>query len=422
MNRDPQNAVQLEMTAQKTKRLLLLRSPSAVNGIRSFSRSLGIADDLGGTRVTANELRSALADNNVFLDAHEVENIFTVLDRTGDGTIDPTDFIASLCYELSPLRKVWLQRAWRVFSKDPEDGSVQVRELQQRFVADGHPAVVRGEKSAAEVRKDFDATFNEGTNPEGKVSAQEFAEYYSGVSASCSSDDAFVALLRGVWPLRGVSPAFTASLVTGEAQYRGSYRTEQSLAEKTAVASHEAARAALAGMMRREHTPAVTASAAATRALCLTLAQADEARTGFVSEAAFIAALRQHRLYIPEPSLLACLDTNGDGSVDVRYYETLLLPPLPAARLMLLARLWARCFEGKDRAYRAPVQELHRTYRASSPADKDAFLTAWDVRTAVDGRVEFEELVQWYAPQSAAVQRDKGFEDLLHRQWGKYDE
>ncbi|CAC9539942.1 Protein of unknown function - conserved [Leishmania donovani] len=422
MNRDPQNALLLEQTAQKVKRLLLQRSPSAVNGIRSFSRSLGIADDLGSTQVTAEELQRALQENNVSLEEHEIQNIFTVLDRNGKGTIDPTDFIAVMCNNLSPLRRVWLQRVWRMFIKDPDDGSVQVCELQRQFIAEGHPAVVRHETTAAEVRKDFESAFNESTNPDGKISAQEFAEYYAGVSASCRNDESFVALLRGVWPLPGVSRDFSISLAKGEAQYQGSYHTEQSLAEKKAVASREAARSALMSMIRCDHAPAVLSSGAAARALCLSLAQADEAGSGFVSEAVFVGALRTHRLYVPNTSVLECLDTNGDGSVDIKYYEELLLPSLSAARLMLLARLWSRCFENKDGAYRVPVQDLHRKYHASSPADKDAFLTAWDVRTAVGGKVELEELVQWYVPQSAAVQRDKDFEELLHRQWGKYDE
>ncbi|KAG5468340.1 hypothetical protein LSCM1_02320 [Leishmania martiniquensis] len=422
MNCDPQNALQLQQTAEKTRRLLLRRSPSSVNGIRSFSRSLGIADDLGRTQVTAEELQRALKDNNVFLEEHEIRNIFTVLDRHGKGTIDPTDFIAIICNSLRPLRRVWLQRVWRIFPKDPSDGSVHVRELQRQFMAEGHPSVVRGEMTAAEVRRDFESTFNESTNPDGRVSAQEFAEYYSGIAAACGDDEAFVSLLRGVWPLPGVSSAFSTSLAKGEVQYQGFYHTEQSLGEKMAIANREAARSEAMRMIRYEHAPAVLSSAAKARSLCLSLARADESRTGFLSEATFMGVLRQHRLYVPKASLLKCLDTNGDSSVDIKYYEELLLPAPSAARVMLLARLWSRCFENKDTAYRAPVQELHLKYHASSPADKNDFLTAWDVRTAVDGKVDFEELVQWYVPQSLAVQRDKDFEDLLHRQWGDYDE
>ncbi|KAI5686524.1 EFhand domain pair [Leishmania braziliensis] len=420
MNCDPQNALLLEQTAQKTKRLLFLRSPSGVNGIRSFSRSLGIADDLGGTQVSAGELRRALQDNNVSLEEHEIQNIFTVLDRNGKGSIDPTEFIAVMCNNLSPLRKVWLQRVWRAFIKDPEDGSVEVRELQRQFIAENHPAVLRHELTAAEVRKDFASTFSEITNPEGKVSVQEFWEYYAGVSVSCNDDDSFVALLRGVWPLPGVSHDLSTSLAKGKAQYQVSYHTEQSLAEKTAVAHRKEALSALMTMIRCDHAPVILSSGAAARSLCLSLAKADESCGGFVREAAFLGALQQHRLYVPNPSLLECLDTNGDGSVDIRYYEALLLPSPSAARLMLLARLWSRCFENKDTAYSVPVQELHRKYHPSSPADKDAFLTAWDVRTAMGGKVQLEELVQWYVPQSAAVQRDKDFEELLHRQWGMY--
>lgn len=421
MNKDAQNAHLLEMTARKTKRLLLLRSESSINGIRSFSRSLGIADDLGGTRVTEAQLQQALHDNNVTLAAHEVANLFTVLDRSGSGTIDPTVFIAAMYADMSPLRRVWLRRVWQLFLKDRSTGAVQVSELQKLFMAEGHPAVLRGEASASEVQQEFSVTFNSDTNPDGAVSRQEFLEYYAGVSAACNDDNSFVALLRGVWPLPGVSDAFSASLARGEVRYQGTYHTEQTLAEKTAVARGEEMRAALLHVIKTQHTPVALSSGVAARAICLSLAAADTTGTGFISEGDFTSALRQHRLYVRDTSLLSCLDTNGDGSVDVYYYTALLLPPLPPVRLMLLERLWARRFLKKDAMYDVPVQELHRFYQAASAIDKDDFLTAWDVRRAVEGKVCFEELLQWYAPQSALVPEDTAFEALLQRQWGKYE-
>jgi calcyphosin len=421
MNRDAQNEQQLEMAARKTKRLLLLRSSSSVNGIRSLSRSLSIADDVGGKQVSEEEFVRALQDNNVSLAPHEITNIFTVLDRSGSHTIDPTEFIAAMYNDMNALRKVWLRRVWELFRKDPESGAVSVNELQKLFVAGGHPSVLRGETTAEAIQDEFESTFNNTTNPDGKVSRQEFLEYYAGVSASCNNDNSFVALLRGVWPLPGVSDAFTASLATGEARYQGTYHTEQTLEEKTAVARKEEMRAALLHIIKTQHTPAALSSGVAARGICLSLAEADTSRNGFVSEGSFLAALRQHRLYLRDTSLLRCLDTNGDGSVDVYYYVALLLPPFTPVRLMLLERLWARRFAKKDAMSCVPVQDFHRWYRAASAIDKDDFLTAWDVRRAIDGKVSLEELQQWYAPQSALVQRDKEFEALLHRQWGEYE-
>ncbi|KPA82376.1 hypothetical protein ABB37_03456 [Leptomonas pyrrhocoris] len=421
MNHDAQNEQLLEVTARKTKRLLLLRSASAVNGIRSFSRALGIADDLGGKQINEEEFKQALHDNNVSLAQHEIVNVFTVLDRAGTHTIDPTEFIAAMYTDISPLRRVWLQRVWRLFLKDPQSGAAAVAEMHKLFVPEGHPSVLRGETSADAIQQEFEATFNSETNPDGRVSRQEFMEYYAGVSASCNDDSSFVALLRGVWTLPGVSDSFTASLATGEAHYQGTYHTEQTLEQKTEVARREEMRAALLHVIKTQHTPAALSSGVAARAICLSLAEIDTTNSGFVSEGDFIAALRQHRLYVRDTALLSCLDTNGDGSVDIFYYETLLLSTLPPVRLMLLERLWAQRFTKKDTAYCVPVQEFHRLFHASSAIDKDDFLTAWDVRRARDGKVAFEELLQWYIPQSALVEGDKGFVELLHRQWGEYE-
>lgn len=419
MNFGPRSALQFQLTAQKTKRLLLRRSGSSVNGIRSLSRSLGIADDLGGQQITREQLRAALGENGVELEGCDYDSIFTQLDRSGSGTIEPTEFIAAMRSDMNPLRRVWLRRVWNLFSKDAQ-GSVSVAELQRLYRPDEHPAVKRGEQTADAVRAEFESTFNATTNPDGRVSRQEFEQYYTGYSSACLDDETFTATLRGVWPIPGVSKEYSESLAAGTARYKEAYYTNQSLDKKASVAYKERLRAELLRVITDEHRPVTISSARTSRIFCRHLLSLAKEDNGFILPSDFLEVLRCHRLYVADPAILAILDTNGDGKVDAFYYIELLLPQLPPARQMMMERLWVTVFNPSDPLSRISVHTLHDKFQCDDAEKKDAFLSSWDVREALQGKVQFEELVQWYLPQSLSLQRDVDFETLLCRNWPEY--
>lgn len=407
----------------KTKRLLL-RSDAGANGIRRLSRTFGIADDCGGSSTTTKEsFIAALAACHVECSEKDVAAVFTVLDRDGSGTIDPADFVAAMRCDMSPLRRCWLTRAWLSFEQKDACGCVPIADLRAAYRAERHPDVVRGSRSVAEVEEEFAATFNESTNPEGVVSQQEFDEYYSGVSGLHCDDEGFTALLRAVWPMPGVNDAFTSSLVAGKDVINRTFSAHQTATEKKAISLVKNMQAEMMRVITQEHRPKVMESGLAMRLLSLSLRSSCAAAglgsgSGlFLHTEDFAAALRQCRLYVANAEAVASLDTNGDGTVDVLYYLSLLLPPLAPARRLMLERLWQRVFANKDAAYRVDVKQFHSRYVAKDGEGRNAFLSAWDVRTAVEGKVSLDELVEWYGPISAKVQLDKDFEALLGREW-----
>ncbi|EPY20005.1 hypothetical protein STCU_09200 [Strigomonas culicis] len=398
----------------KSKRLLL-RGPSSINGLRSISRALGVSNDAGGLQVAEGVFCSALAENGVNLTPAEVKIVFKHLDRHGSNTIDPTDFLAALRYDMTAIRRAWLQRAWHSFHKGA-NGSVEVEYLQQHYRADRHPDVVKGERSAEDVYNEFAATFNEATNPDGVVSPQEYEQYYAGVSASYYEDEGFVAMLRGVWEMPGVCEAFSTTLALGQTAQR-TFRTNQNLREKDAVTSAKKNETALRSLLLDRHRPVVLASTLAIRRLSAALRSADLAETTFLSQGDFLNALRQSRVYIENTDLLSVLDTNGDGTVDYLLYLELLVPHLPAARAMMVERVWYSVFPAKDVHGRVDVLEFQRRFKAKDGSEKSDFLSGWDARSAPRGKVTVEEVLEWYLPQSEKVQLDKDFEQLLVRQW-----
>ncbi|RNF18736.1 uncharacterized protein Tco025E_04478 [Trypanosoma conorhini] len=398
-------------------RRLLLAGASGANAIRVLSRSLGIAVDAGGKLVEKATFVECLEQSGVPLDEKDVEAVMSVLDRKGDGTLDPVDFIAALRRDLTPVKSAWITRVWYQF-KQNADGTIRIDDLVNAFNAAGDPAVVRGERSEEEVREEFQATFNTTTNPEGVLTRQEFEEYYSCVAGSCLDDASFLTLVRGVWPALAGNAGGPIEVASNKENICGAtFTASQTALEKGDVNRVRQNAADLDALIRTKHRPAVMAKPLAARQLSLHLREKDAERTFFLTSGAFTEALWQQRLYIPRPDeLLPVLDTKGEGSVDYLLYLTLLLPPLPPARRMMLERLWE--LFPKDTCGTIDALELHRRFQAKDGEEKNAFLSAWDVRRAIRRRLTLEELVEWYVPISDKIQLDNDFAVLLERQWG----
>ena len=91
---------------------------------------------------------------------------FDKLDKNGSGVIDPEDVLD--CYDASK-----------------------------------HPDVISGKKSAEEVLREFLDTFDVGGEKDGKVTRNEFENYYKNVSSSIDSDDYFELMIRNAWHISG---------------------------------------------------------------------------------------------------------------------------------------------------------------------------------------------------------------------------
>ncbi|EPY34542.1 hypothetical protein AGDE_07862 [Angomonas deanei] len=318
---------------------------------------------------------------------------------------------------MAPVRHAWLRRVWMSLPKNKE-GHATVDTLQQHYRPDRHPDVVLRKRTEDEVINEFISTFNEETNPRGTVSPQEFEQYYTGVSTAYFDDEQFVALLRGVWEIPGVDEGFSMTLTLGQGSVAAkTFHSGQTLAEKKEVTNLRRNQTELLRTIVDKHRPPVIATTASIRRLTSAVRQADLSETTFVSVEAFLEALRQSRLYFDDVENILPLDTNGDRTVDILYYLELLLPQLPPTRLMLVERMWATVFPTKDSKDRVDVLEFQRRFKAKDGEEKSDFLNAWDVRTAVNGKVRLAEVMEWYIPQSAKVVLDKDFEALIARQW-----
>eukprot|EP00796_Vickermania_ingenoplastis_P007324 gene7324-5160_t len=398
---------------ERTKRQLLQCGPNAV---RLFSRALNLDSDFGGTKVDKDTFRRAVETSGIPLTEEEIDSIFTRLDRTGSSAaIDPTEFIAALRYDFSALRGTWLQRTWRCFNKDRR-GNAKLSDVRSLFQPQGHPAVLRGTRDAADVQREFFAAFNESTNPNGMVSRQDFEQYYGAISCTVFDDETYLATLRGCWPIPGVCQAYTRRLATGEAVINHTFSAFQENEELNRITRLKNLKMELERVASSQHRSQVLQAPLAVRRLTMSFQRRDPKSIMFLSVSDFKEALREHRIYFPNLEVLEVLDTNGDGSVDYLYYLALLLPKLAPTRRMMLERMWNKALPPKDCEDGVEVLAFQRCFNATNGQELSNFLDAWDVQQVVGRKVYLWEVEHWYVAQSIHIEADKDFEALLTRQ------
>jgi hypothetical protein len=71
------------------------------------------------------------------------------------------------------------------------------------YDASKHPDVMAGRRSAGEILREFLDTFDVGGEKDGKVSTQEFENYYGNISASIDDDNYFELMIRNAWHISG---------------------------------------------------------------------------------------------------------------------------------------------------------------------------------------------------------------------------
>ncbi len=80
-----------------------------------------------------------------------------------------------------------------------EDGVITLEDIKGVYDVKNHPEYQNGTKTEAELLRGFLKKFEENGSVDGKVTQEEFMDYYSGVSASIDQDIYFDYMMRHAW-------------------------------------------------------------------------------------------------------------------------------------------------------------------------------------------------------------------------------
>eukprot|EP01084_Bolivina_argentea_P195845 335867_1 len=158
-------------------------------------------DDNHSLSLSRDEFVTGLQDYGLDLSAAAVEELMGAFDTNGDGQINMTELLVTLRGNLNARRRIVVERAFKKFDRDGS-GVVNLQDLRSVFDVARHPKVQSGEKNPGQILEHFLLQF-EGDRGDGKLTWDEFREYYGGISASIDDDELFELILIRAWNLDG---------------------------------------------------------------------------------------------------------------------------------------------------------------------------------------------------------------------------
>lgn len=138
------------------------------------------------------------------IDAKDIATLFKVFDRDNNNTVDYNEFIRAVVGPMKQNRVAVCIKAFKQLDANG-DGFLDLEDVKQKFNARFHPDVKAGKRTEEEVLTEFLETFEShynvmtGGQNEGRVTPDEFLEYYTNVSANIENDAYFELMMANAW-------------------------------------------------------------------------------------------------------------------------------------------------------------------------------------------------------------------------------
>ncbi|XP_064625667.1 calcyphosin-like protein isoform X1 [Lineus longissimus] len=169
-------------------------------GIKGIGIKFRIMDDNGDKALDFSEFKKGLTECKVDMTNQEMQECFDKVDKDHSGSIDFDEFLQSLRPPMSQARKSIINRAFDKLDKTG-DGVVTVEDLKGVYNVKHNPKYLNGEMDEDQILTEFLNRFDTPNEADGKVTREEFLNYYTGVSASIDSDVYFDLMMRNAWKL-----------------------------------------------------------------------------------------------------------------------------------------------------------------------------------------------------------------------------
>jgi Ca2+-binding EF-hand superfamily protein len=176
-----------------------------------------VADDDGSGQLSLGEFTKAVRDFGLDLDPLDVQGLFKSMDLDMSGFISFNEFLRVVAGEMNPFRRSLVERAFRTLDSN-KDSEIDVKELLSKYSPNQHPEVRQGKKTPEQAALQFMETFEKHHEliledkvragkdvGDGKVTLEEFVEYYNNISCSIDNDSYFDLMISNAWQLDGSS-------------------------------------------------------------------------------------------------------------------------------------------------------------------------------------------------------------------------
>ncbi|GFO25498.1 calcyphosin-like protein [Plakobranchus ocellatus] len=153
-------------------------------------------------KICLEELENGIAGFGFCFSKMELSKLFAALDRDKNGLIDFKEFMDLLTPPMKDSRVKVINEAFNKLDING-DHEIKLDELKVVYAANArrHPRFLSGEWTEEETLRHFLDSLDTPGSPDGKVTRQEFMNYYAGVSATVDDDLYFDMMMRSVYDL-----------------------------------------------------------------------------------------------------------------------------------------------------------------------------------------------------------------------------
>lgn len=170
-------------------------------GIRSLGVIFRRMDNNGNKKLDQAEFTEALATYGIFPKVVEIQALMKYYDVDGDGNITYEEFIRGLRDPLTERRRNMVNKAFELVDRS-RNGTITVEDIDAIYDVSQNQDFIDGKKTREEILQEFLNGFDgmRGNN-DGRITKQEWDDYYTDLSMSLPSDEYFVKMMESVWQI-----------------------------------------------------------------------------------------------------------------------------------------------------------------------------------------------------------------------------
>uniref|UniRef100_A0A1A9WMZ6 EF-hand domain-containing protein n=1 Tax=Glossina brevipalpis TaxID=37001 RepID=A0A1A9WMZ6_9MUSC len=189
------------MDKDPVEKLRLMCYAKGAKGILGLARAFRNLDRNGDKRLHEEEFVNGIKQAGLPLNDDESKYMFRRFDEDNDGCVQMDEFLGKLRPTINKGRSDLIQRAFEKMDRSG-DGIITANDLKTVYTVKYHPKYLSGELTEKEILGRFLEHFDTSCGiHDGKVTKEDFINYYATISASIDSDAYFDLIMRQSYKL-----------------------------------------------------------------------------------------------------------------------------------------------------------------------------------------------------------------------------